>query len=137
VVAQPWISTRVSRSPVASEHGSTLVWVLVFAAGVYGGYFGAAQGVLLIAILGLGLNETVQRANAAKNVLALVVNGVAAALFIVISDVSWRAAGIIALGSVLGGQLGARVGRRLPAPVFRTMVAVIGTVAIVKLVWFD
>jgi uncharacterized protein len=137
VVAQPWISTRVSRSPVASEQGSTLVWVLVFAAGVYGGYFGAAQGVLLIAILGLGLNETVQRANAAKNVLALVVNGVAAALFIVISDVSWRAAGIIALGSVLGGQLGARVGRRLPAPVFRTMVAVIGTVAIVKLVWFD
>ena len=69
--------------------------------------------------------------------LALVVNGVAAALFIVISDVSWQAAGIIALGSVLGGQLGARVGRRLPAPALRTMVAVIGTIAIVKLVWFD
>jgi uncharacterized membrane protein YfcA len=137
VVAQPWISDRVSRNPVAPEHGSIVVWVLVCAAGVYGGYFGAAQGVLLIAILGLGLDETVQRANAAKNVLALVVNAVAAALFIVVTDVSWRAAGLIALGSVLGGQLGARVGRRLPAPVFRTMVAVIGTVAIVKLVWFD
>jgi uncharacterized protein len=137
VVAQPWISDRVSRNPVAPAHGSILVWGLVCAAGVYGGYFGAAQGVLLIAILGLGLDETLQRANAAKNVLALVVNGVAAALFIVVTDVSWRAAGIIALGSVLGGQLGARVGRRLPAPVFRTMVAVIGTVAIVKLVWFD
>jgi uncharacterized membrane protein YfcA len=137
VVAQPWISKRVSRSRAVPEHGSMLVWALVFAAGVYGGYFGAAQGVLLIAILGLGLDETLQRANAAKNVLALVVNGVAAALFIVISDVSWQAAGIIALGSVLGGQLGARVGRRLPAPALRTMVAVIGTIAIVKLVWFD
>jgi uncharacterized protein len=137
VVAQPWISNRISRSRPAPEHGSMLVWALVFAAGVYGGYFGAAQGVLLIAILGLGLDETLQRANAAKNVLALVVNGVAAALFIVISDVSWQAAGIIAFGSMLGGLLGARVGRRLPAPALRTMVAIIGMVAIVKLVWFD
>ena len=137
VVGQPWISKRVSGSRDVPEHGSALVWALVFAAGVYGGYFGAAQGVLLVAILGIGLDETVQRVNAAKNVLALTVNGVAAALFIVISDVSWRAAGIIALGSVLGGQLGARVGRRLPAPVFRATVAVIGVVAIAKLVWFD
>jgi uncharacterized membrane protein YfcA len=137
VVAQPWISSRVSRRRDPPAHGSSLVWALVFAAGVYGGYFGAAQGVLLVAILGLGLNETMQRVNAAKNVLALIVNAVAAALFIAISDVAWQAAGIIALGSVVGGQLGATVGRRLPAPVFRTIVALIGMAAIAKLVWFD
>jgi uncharacterized protein len=137
VVAQPWISSRVSGRRNPPEHGSALVWALVFAAGVYGGYFGAAQGVLLVAILGIGLDETMQRVNAAKNVLALLVNAVAAALFIAISEVSWEAAGIIALGSVFGGQLGATVGRRLPTPVFRTAVALIGLVAIAKLVWFD
>jgi len=137
VVAQPWISSRVADRPNPPEHGSILLWALVYAVGVYGGYFGAAQGVLLIAILGLGLDETMQRTNAAKNVLALIVNLVAAALFIAISDVAWQAAGIIALGSVIGGQLGASVGRRLPAPVFRTTVALIGLIAIAKLVWFD
>ena len=134
VVAQPWVSDRVSRQRDAPDHGSTLVWVLVFAVGVYGGYFGAAQGVLLIAILGLGLDETMQRVNAAKNVLALIVNAVAAVLFIAFSDVSWLAAGIIAFGSAVGGQLGAPIGRRLPAPVFRATVALIGLIAIVRLV---
>ena len=135
VLAQPWISRRVSRKHDAPEHGSILVWLLVFAVGVYGGYFGAAQGVLLIAVLGLGLDETMQRVNAAKNVLALIVNAVAAALFIVFSDISWVAAGIIALGSTVGGQLGAPLGRRLPAPVFRATVALIGLVAIARLVF--
>jgi uncharacterized membrane protein YfcA len=135
VLAQPWISRRVSRKHDAPEHASILVWLLVFAVGVYGGYFGAAQGVLLIAVLGLGLDETMQRVNAAKNVLALIVNAVAAALFIVFSDISWVAAGIIALGSTVGGQLGAPLGRRLPAPVFRATVALIGLVAIARLVF--
>jgi uncharacterized protein len=135
VLAQPWISMRVSRKRDAPEHGSILVWLLVFAVGVYGGYFGAAQGVLLIAVLGLGLDETMQRVNAAKNVLALIVNAAAAALFIAFSDVSWVAAGIIALGSTVGGQLGAPVGRRLPAPVFRATVALIGLIAIARLVF--
>ncbi len=137
VLAQPWISRRVRPPVEAPPHGSAVVWVLVYAAGIYGGYFGAAQGVLLIAILGLGLAESMQRVNAAKNILALLVNAVAAVVFIVISDVSWKAAGIIAAGSVIGGQLGATVGRRLPAPVFRGFVAVVGVVAIVKLVFLD
>ena len=88
-------------------------------AGVYGGYFGAAQGVLLMAILGIGLDETLQRNNAIKNVLAAVVNGVAGVLFILVADVDWRVVALIAVGSVIGGQLGATVGRRLPAPVLR------------------
>ncbi len=138
VVTQPWISTHV-RPPVqdAPAHGSATVWVLVFATGVYGGYFGAAQGVLLIAVLGLGLNETLQRINAAKNVLALIVNGVAALVFLTVAQVSWSAAGLIAAGSVIGGQLGARVGRRLPAAALRGFVALVGIAAIIDLVFVD
>ena len=134
VVAQPWIARRVRPPTSAPAHGSVLVWFLVLLTGVYGGYFGAAQGVLLIAILGLGLDESLQRVNAAKNVLAGLVNGVAAVVFIVVSDVAWAAAGLIAAGSVIGGQLGATVGRRLPSPVLRGFVAVVGLVAIVTLV---
>ena len=77
---------------------------------MYGGYFGAAQGVLLMAILGIGVAETLQRHNATKNVLALLVNGVAAMIFIAVADVDWAVAGLIAVGSVIGGQIGATVG---------------------------
>ena len=107
--------------------------MLIYLTGIYGGYFGAAQGVLLIAILGVGLDETLQRVNAAKNVLAALVNGVAAVLFIAVTEVAWAAAGLIAAGSVLGGQLGAAVGRRLPAIVLRAAVVVVGAVAVWKL----
>jgi uncharacterized protein len=136
VVAQPWISRHVSPPVSAPPHGSIAVWGLVYLAGIYGGYFGAAQGVLLIAILGLTLPETMQRVNAAKNVLALLVNGVAAIVFLLVTHIAWAAASTIALGSVLGGQIGATVGRRLPAPVFRAFVAVVGVIAIVRLVAF-
>ena len=102
-------------------------------AGVYGGYFGAAQGVLLMAILGIGLAETMQRHNATKNVLAALVNGVAAVVFIFVADVDWRAAALIAVGSIIGGQIGATVGRRLPAAVLRGVIVVVGVVAIVSL----
>jgi uncharacterized membrane protein YfcA len=136
VLAQPWISRHISPPASAPPHGSVTVWVLVYLAGTYGGYFGAAQGVLLIAILGLSLPETMQRVNAAKNVLALLVNAVAAVVFLLISHIAWAAAGMIALGSVVGGQVGATVGRRLPSPVFRGVVALVGVVAIVKLVAF-
>jgi uncharacterized membrane protein YfcA len=137
VVALPWISRRVRPPESAPSHGSALVLVLVYLAGVYGGYFGAAQGVLLIAILGLGLAESLQRINAAKNVLAGVVNGVAAVVFIVVSDVAWAAAALIAGGSIVGGVIGASVGRRLPPAALRGVVALVGVVAIVKLVFFD
>jgi hypothetical protein len=100
---------------------------------VYGGYFGAAQGVLLIAILGIGLQETMQRANAAKNVLGAIVNGVAAILFVLVAHVAWAVAGLIALGSVLGAQLGARVGRLLPDPLLRIVVVTVGATAILTL----
>jgi uncharacterized protein len=137
VVAQPWISAHIRPAKTAPAHGSAVVWLLVLATGVYGGYFGAAQGVLLIAVLGLGLAETLQRINAAKNVLALLVNGVAAIVFLLVSEVSWAAVGLIAAGSIIGGQLGAGVGRRLPSPVLRGVVALIGVIAIVNLVFVN
>ena len=104
-------------------------------AGVYGGYFGAAQGVLLMAILGIGVADSLQRHNATKNVLALVVNLVAALVFIAVADVDWAVAGLIAVGSVIGGQLGATVGRRLPPTVLRGVIVVVGLTALVTLLW--
>jgi uncharacterized membrane protein YfcA len=133
VVAQPWVSRKVATPRDGPAHGSVWVWLLVFAAGVYGGYFGAAQGVLLVAILGIGLADTMQRINAAKNVLALIVNSVAALLFIAVAEVDWRAAGLISAGAVVGGQIGATVGRRLSPLVLRAVIVVVGVVAAVDM----
>ncbi len=117
----------------ASAVGGPVVWLLVFCSGVYGGYFGAAQGVLLIGLLGIALNDSLQRINAVKNVLAGMVNGVAAVVFIALTHVDWAAAGLIAAGSVIGGQLGARIGRRLPPLALRAVIICVGTAALVKL----
>ena len=136
VVLGPRISARVAARAEARgglpQHGASWVWPAVGGAGVYGGYFGAAQGVLLMAILGIGVDDTMQRHNATKNVLAAIVNGVAAVLFIVVADVDWRAAGLIAAGSVVGGMLGATVGRRLSPNVLRTVIVVVGVAALVS-----
>lgn len=137
VVLQPRLAVRVRsrRAPGADQpaHGSAWVFGSVYAAGVYGGYFGAAQGVLLIAILGVALPDGLQRVNAAKNVLAALVNAVAAVVFVAVADVAWHPALLIALGSTLGGQLGARVGRRLPPAALRAVIVVVGVVGIAKL----
>jgi uncharacterized membrane protein YfcA len=133
VVIQPWVSRRIARPHDVPAHGSLWVWLFVFAAGVYGGYFGAAQGVLLIAILGLGLDETLQRVNAAKNVLAGLVNAVAAVVFILLAEVDWLVVGLIAVGAALGGQVGATVGRRLPPVALRAVIVAVGAVAVVRL----
>ena len=116
------LGPRIQRSVAARaesrggipDHGVWWVWPAVAAAGVYGGYFGAAQGVLLMAILGIGVADSMQRHTATKNVLALIVNAVAALVFIAVADIDWTVAGLIAVGSVIGGQIGATVGRRLP-----------------------
>jgi uncharacterized protein len=137
VVVQPAISRRVAaraeaRGVTRPEHGAVWVWVLVLLAGVYGGYFGAAQGVLLMAILGVGLTETMQRNNATKNVLAMLVNLVAAVVFVFVADIDWAVAGLIAVGSVIGGQIGATVGRRLPAWALRAFIVLVGVAAITQ-----
>lgn len=138
VVVQPWIQRRLqARRDRAGEsapgraHG-VLVAAGTYGAGVYGGYFGAAQGVLLIGILGSLLPEPLQRINALKNVLSLIVNSVAAVTFALLAfgQIDWAVVGLIAIGSLLGGLLGAGVGRRLPPVVLRGLIVVVGVVAI-------
>jgi hypothetical protein len=140
VIVQPFIARRLAyrrarlgtdaESPVL---GSVLLWLAVGLTGVYGGYFGAAQGVLLIAILGIGFAESLARINAIKNVLATIVNGIAAVVFVIASQVNWPAAIAIAVGSVLGAQLGGRVGRKLPPTLYRVIIVVVGVAAIISL----
>ncbi|GAB3038923.1 sulfite exporter TauE/SafE family protein [Nocardioides flavus (ex Wang et al. 2016)] len=127
------VAARAASRGGVPDHGVWWVWPAVALAGVYGGYFGAAQGVLLMAILGIGVIDGIQRHTATKNVLALVVNAVAALVFIAVADVDWTVAGLIALGSVVGGQVGAGVGRRLPPVLLRAVIATVGVVALVAL----
>jgi uncharacterized protein len=117
----------------AVQVGGPVLWVLVFLSGVYGGYFGAAQGVLLIGLMGIAYTDTMLRINAVKNVLAGLVNGVAALVFIAATHIDWGAAGLIACGAILGGQLGARIGRKLPPWGLRVLIICVGAVALVKL----
>lgn len=137
VVLGPTIGRKVAARAAARgglpEHGAWWVWPAVWGTGVYGGYFGAAQGVLLMAVLGIGVDDDLQRHNATKNVLALIVNGVAALVFIVVADVDWSVAGLIAVGSIVGGQLGATVGRRLPPLALRLVIVAVGLTALVAL----
>jgi uncharacterized membrane protein YfcA len=139
VLAQPRIAAAVQlRRATAGRTGGHVGLVAsigTLLAGVYGGYFGAAQGVLLIGILGAVLTVSLQTVNAIKNLLSLVVNLVAAVTFLVVrpSAIDWVVVALIAVGSLLGGLLGARVGRALSPTVLRVVVAVVGVVAVVRL----
>ena len=124
----------------AAAHGRTAtdrvtipLWLVTFATAVYGGYFGAAQGVLLMGFFALFLAESLQRQNALKNVLAGLVNLVAAVVFVLTTHVDWAAALAIAFGSMVGGVVGARIGRRLSPAILRTTIVVVGLIAVVKL----
>jgi uncharacterized membrane protein YfcA len=134
VVLQPRISAWVDRrhEGARGEIGPWWVWPAVFGAGVYGGYFGAAQGVILMGLLGIGIADTLQRLNGLKNVLAGLVNGVAGVIFLVVADVDWTVVALIAAGSIVGGQLGATVGRRLSPLALRILIVVVGLVALVS-----
>jgi uncharacterized protein len=135
VVAQPRLAALLeSRKRSPSRHGGRWVIVGLFATGIYGGYFGAAQGIVILATLGLGLTETLQRINGLKNVLAGLTNLVAGLVFVVVADVDWTVALLLAVGSAAGGQLGARIGRRLPPIALRALIVVVGIAAIIDLV---
>ncbi|MDQ0772436.1 putative membrane protein YfcA [Streptomyces aurantiacus] len=117
----------------ARRDGGPLLFVGMTLASVYGGYFAAAQGVIYISLMGVFLDETMQRLTAVKNVLVAVVNTVAATFFLFVADFDWTAVALIAVGSALGGQLGAAVGRRFSPVVLRTLIVTIGTAALVQL----
>jgi hypothetical protein len=147
VLVQPWLSSRIiaRRKRLAEcdgapagdrESTSPVLGAGVFASAVYGGYFGAAQGVLVIGLLGTFLDESMQRVNGAKNVLVAIVNGTAAIVYIIFAHVAWLAVLLIAVGSTAGGLVGARYGRRLPPLALRIFVVLIGVISAVKLIFF-
>ncbi|MFH9956553.1 sulfite exporter TauE/SafE family protein [Streptomyces roseolus] len=138
VLFQPRIAAAVQRRREATgneahpDGGPTLLVGLTLAS-MYGGYFGAAQGVLYLSLMGLLLHDDLQRINAVKNILGALVNGVAAVFFLFVAEFDWTAVLLIAVGSTLGGQIGAKVGRRLKPAVLRGVIIAVGVVAILQL----
>jgi uncharacterized membrane protein YfcA len=133
---QPRLNRWLLRREIDLGHRRSILTPLaVYVTGVYGGYFGAAQGILLLAILGVALTQDLQRTNALKNVLAGLTNGVAGVYFTFAAHVQWAPAGIIAGASIAGAQLGARYGRRLPAGALRAIIVIVGIAAIVRLLF--
>ncbi|MFD7091510.1 sulfite exporter TauE/SafE family protein [Streptomyces sp. NPDC059896] len=138
IVLQPRLARsvqarRARKGTSASPDGGPLLYAGILLASVYGGYFTAAQGIIYLSLMGMLLDDTMQRLNAAKNILAAVVNTVAALFFLFVAEFDWTAVVLIAVGSAIGGQLGAKVGRRLPPAALRGLVAAVGVVAIVQL----
>jgi uncharacterized membrane protein YfcA len=138
VIAQPtvsiWVTRRRERTPAGRPHGDLPLLFFLFLIGVYGGYFTAAQGVMMMAVLGMLLTDWLQRLNGIKNVLAAVVTLVAGTIYAFVAPVSWPVIALLALGSTLGGQLGAKIGRRLPPTALRAVIVVVGVAAIVQLI---
>jgi uncharacterized membrane protein YfcA len=134
VVLQPRLNRLLAKHDIVPQReGGLLTPLAVYLTGVYGGYFGAAQGILLLGILGVALPQDLHRTNALKNVLAGSINGVAGLYFIVFAHIDWAPAGLIAGASILGGQLGAHYGRRLPPVALRALIVLVGVTAIVRL----
>lgn len=134
IVAQPRLTAAINRRRTRRRvHAGPSANLGVLASGVYGGYFGAAQGIVLLAVLGLDLDDDLQRINALKVVLAGLVNLIAGIIFAFSTHIDWLVAALIAGGSTIGGLMGARVGRRLPPAALRALIVVVGISAIVRL----
>jgi uncharacterized membrane protein YfcA len=136
VIVQPTVSKWLAKrrqSDTGTHHGGPLLMFFIFLIGVYGGYFTAAQGVMLMAVMGMMLSEPMQRLNATKNALAAVVNVVAGVIYAFVAPISWPVVALLAVGSTVGGQLGATIGRRLSPGVLRGVIVVVGVSAIVQL----
>ena len=121
-----------ARRGIEAGHPTGLT-IAVYLTGIYGGYFGAAQGVILMALLAIFLTDDLQRLNGLKNWIAGLVNGVAAILFVLVAPVDYGVAALLAIGSIVGGQVGATIGRRLPAPVLRAAVVTVGLIVSIRM----
>lgn len=131
VIVGPALNRRLqARGSTGGRH--RWLWPAMFGNGIYGGYFGAAQGVIMMALFTVSIEDELQRLNALKNVLSALVNGVAAVVFVFSGDMNWTIAGLLAAGSLIGGQIGATVGRRLPPMVLRTVIVCVGVAAIIS-----
>jgi uncharacterized protein len=133
VMVQPLLSRRLSNRTAVDRTASPLLYVLIFLVGIYGGYFTAAQGIMLVGVMGLLVADPLQRLNAFKNALAAVVNVVAGVIYAFVAPVSWPVVAVLAVSSTVGGLLGATVGKRLSPRVLRGVIVVIGVAAVVHL----
>lgn len=120
------VGPRMTRARGGRPHHVALLIGIVFATGVYGGYFGAAQGVILIAVLSVFASLSLREANALKNLLVGAVNLIAGVIFVFTPHVDWAIVATIAVGSTVGAYIGARYGRRIPSPIYRAIIVVIG-----------
>lgn len=127
-----WLRRRMA---VPEDRTEASGWTVFFAllVGVYGGYFGAGSGVMMMAVLGLGLDLDFRIVNALKTLAVLASNVVATAIFLVFARLDWAAIVLLAAGSVLGGYVGAQLGRRLPAALLRGVIVVAGSAAAVSM----
>jgi uncharacterized membrane protein YfcA len=133
VALQPRLASAMAHRRVGgASHGAPL-FASVYLTGIYGGYFGAAQGVILFALLGIFLADDLQRLNGLKNALALFINTVAAIFFIAVAHVAWEVAVTLAVGSVIGGLLGAVIGRRIPPGALRLVIVLVGTAVALRM----
>jgi uncharacterized membrane protein YfcA len=130
---QPVLRRRLDRGSAHPRRRPALLVVGVFAASVYGGYFGAAMGVMFLAVLGLALPVSLAHTSGLRAVLSIVVNGIAAVVFLAHGGLAWAAVGLLAAGSLVGGYAGARLALRLPVPVLRVVVVLIGVATTVTL----
>jgi uncharacterized membrane protein YfcA len=134
VAVQPWIARRLAeRRPERDTRGGVALLLCVLVTAVYGGYFGASQGVILVALMGILMTESLQRLNAIKNVFVAIANLTSGVVFVFVADVDWLVVGLLAAGSVVGGLFGARIGRRLRPFWLRAAIVVVGLVAFVQL----
>jgi uncharacterized protein len=134
IVLQPRLSKLLAEHrPQGRDRPGPLVMLGVLLGGVYGGYFGAAQGIMVLAILSVSLDDDLQRLNAVKVILTGLVNLISGIVFVFAAHVAWGAAGLIAGGSLLGGVIGARAGRRLSPVALRGLIVVVGITAIIRL----
>ena len=136
---QAWGARHHSDDPDGMPWRGPALAVGVFLGGVYGGYFGAAQGVLMMGLFSVLATQPLERLNGLKNLLVTGVNTVAAIAFLLFArdHVDWAVVGLVAVGSFAGGLLGAAIGRRLSRTVLRAVIVVVGLVALVRLLWFS
>lgn len=133
IIFQPRITAWARSRRPARTGGPWWLKLGAYGAGTYGGYFAAAQGIILLSLLGIALDEKLQRMNALKNLLATVANTTAAIFYIVLASPAWPVVGLIAVGAITGGYLGARFGRKLSPTALRICVVIVGLSAAVQL----
>jgi uncharacterized protein len=133
VLIQPWLARKLAERKERPANGGPGLLVGIFCVGIYGGYFGASQGVINLGLMGILLDEELQRLNAAKNVLTATAYLAAGIVFAFVADVDWVVVALLAAGSLVGGQIGGRIGRRLRPVWLRALIVVVGVVAIIQL----